>query len=112
VKKIVLPSSDGLLLIPEQEISYIKSENIYSYVHNGTEKYFTTCSLKEIEALLDRFYFFRCHRSYIVNLDKIVKITKSQNCHIHLVNGEDIPVSRNKKKAILEILLKRAHINH
>ena len=107
----MLPSSDGLLLLSEQDISVVKSENIYSYMHNGKEKHFTTCALKEIEALLDPAHFFRCHRSYIVNLDKIVKITKSQNCHVLLVSGTEIPVSRNKKKAILEIIMKSSSYN-
>ncbi|MDF1696071.1 MAG: LytTR family DNA-binding domain-containing protein [Saprospiraceae bacterium] len=107
IRKIAFPSNDGLLLIPENEISFVKSENIYAYVHNSHEKHFITLSLKEIEATLSPTLFYRCHKSYIVNLFKIIKITKAQNCYVLLQNGQEIPVSRSKKKEMLQLLIKR-----
>lgn len=106
VMKLVLPTSDGLLFLFQDEISYIKSENIYSYVYNGTQEVFTTYSLKQYEGILDTSIFYRCHRSFIVNLNKIQKITKAHNCLVLLKNGAEIPVSRNKKKELIKILLK------
>ena len=105
VKKLILPSNDGLLIIPENEINFVRSDNIYAYIHNGKEKYFTTSALKEIESLLDPNLFFRCHRSYIVNLNSIIKIVKHQNCYLILSNGSEIPVSRNKKKDLIDLVV-------
>ena len=110
MKKLILPTNDGIILLPEEEISFIKSENIYTYVHNGTKKIFTTYSLKQYEGLLNSSNFYRCHRSYIVNLDKITKIIKAHNYQLILKNGDEIPVSRTRKKEILEkIMIKNGH---
>ena len=101
----MLPTNDGIILIPAEEISFIKSENIYSYVYNGTQKIFTTYSLKQYEDLLSSSFFYRCHRSYIVNLDKITKVIKAHNCQVVLKNGAEVPVSRARKKEVLEKIM-------
>ena len=105
MKKLILPTNDGIVLLPEEEISFVKSENIYTYVHNGAQKIFTSYSLKQYEDLLDTSTFYRCHRSYIVNLSKIVKVVKAHNCQIILKNGSEVPVSRSKKKELIERIM-------
>ena len=105
MKKLILPTSDGIVLLHEAEVSFIKSENIYTYVYNGTQKIFTTYSLKQYEDLLDGSIFYRCHRSFIVNLTKIAKVIKGHNCQIVMQNGSEIPVSRKRKNEMMEILI-------
>jgi len=54
-----IPTKDGWLLIYPCDISYIRSDDIYAYLHNGTEKYFVNISLKDIEEVLDSSLFLR-----------------------------------------------------
>jgi len=44
---------------------------------------------------------FSCHRSFLVNLDNISRIDKSQ-LMIYFENGDSCPVSRLKMKALLK----------
>ena len=100
-----IPTKDGWMLIYPSDIYYIQSDDIYAYLYNGTEKYFVNISLKDIEEVLDSNLFQRCHRSYIVNLNKIRRIIKNQNCVLVMENGDEVPVSRNKKETLLKNLI-------
>jgi len=105
-----IPTKDGWLLIYPCDISYIRSDDIYAYLHNGTEKYFVNISLKDIEEVLDSSLFLRCHRSYIINLNKVKRIIKNQNCVLVMENGDEVPVARGRKEEVTRILLTPKHI--
>lgn len=57
--------------------------------------------IENLETRLDG-RFFRCHRSYLINL-KYLKGCK--NGTAYLANGEEIPVSRLRSKAFSEVVL-------
>jgi len=110
--KISIQTTDGYIFFDPNEIYYIKSEDIYAYVYDASEEHFVNDSLKALESKLTSEKFFRCHRSYIVNLDKIKRLVKSANCHVILDNKIQVPVARNKKSEIIELLIKNMnHIN-
>jgi len=98
------------MLIYPSDIYYIQSDDIYAYLYNGTEKYFVNISLKDIEEVLDSNLFQRCHRSYIINLDKVKRIIRNQNCVLVMENGDEVPVARRKKDEITTILLTPKYI--
>lgn len=52
--------------------------------------------IDEIAGLLESEEFFRVHRSYLVNFRYVGRIDKNS---VYLVSGEEIPVSRLRKKA-------------
>lgn len=58
--------------------------------------------LKELEQKLPEMQFVRCHRSYLVNLQQIERITKQE---VFLTNGRALPVSRRKEKELLAAFL-------
>ncbi|MDU5948385.1 MAG: LytTR family DNA-binding domain-containing protein, partial [Paenibacillus macerans] len=67
-------------------------------------------TLTQLEQRLLNFGFFRCHRSYILNLQKVREIiTWTKNsCSLRLNTGKDavVPLSRSKLhelKALLNI---------
>ena len=47
--------------------------------------------------------FVRCHRSYIVNLNRATKLVLSDNT-IHMDDGSQIPVSRSYKARVKELM--------
>ncbi len=57
--------------------------------------------IEKLESRLDE-RFFRCHRSYLINL-KYLKGCK--NGTAYLENGKEIPVSRLRSKAFSEVIL-------
>lgn len=93
---------------------YITSSDNYIeifYLENGAlKKKLQRNTLKKAETILvNDKQFFRCHRMYIVNLDKVENVSgNAQGYKLHLQGSpEQIPVSRNLNKTITERLLHR-----
>ena len=59
--------------------------------------------LEELERRVDR-RFYRCHRSYLVNLDYVRGCKGGQ---ILLPGEEQIPVSRLRERELTQVLLRR-----
>lgn len=74
--RIMLRHKDGVNFISEKDILLVQREN-RSTVLYATEgrRFETSDSLGDVEARLNPQVFFRCHKSYIINLDAIDTIT-------------------------------------
>jgi two-component system, LytTR family, response regulator len=74
--RIMLKHRDGVTFISMEDIVLVQREErstvYYTADGNG---YYTSDTLSETEARLDPAMFFRCHRSYIINLNRIHDIT-------------------------------------
>jgi two-component system LytT family response regulator len=104
VTKIAVPSGNSLIFIDITKISYIKSEGAYSEIFfiNGT-KTLVSRNLKNFEDILcTDNHFMRNHKSYIVNLEQIVALNKSDGGSLTLEDKSQIPVSSDKTQLILE----------
>ncbi len=100
---IVVQKGTSCEVIPLAQIVYceVQGRKIYIHQENGmvTDYY---DRLEEFERRLDR-RFFKCHRSYLVNLDKV------RGCHAGqaaLSDGSEIPVSRLRERQLTEALLR------
>lgn len=62
-------------------------------------------SLAALEAQLNGENFIRCHRAYIVSLDKIRRVSRA---YIELRNGSRIPVSRSIYSELNQMIRRRA----
>lgn len=102
VRKIALPTFDGLEFIDMDDILYCQSDGAYSYVHftDGSKLYISK-TLRYLEDALCNFHFFRVHNSYIVNLNHVKKYSKTDGGLLVLSNGEKVRVSRSKKDELL-----------
>lgn len=114
--------SEHLLTIPSDNINeslelklvefyYIRSSDNYIevyYIKNGKgEKKLLRNSLKKVDELFQSHtQLFRCHKSYIVNLDKVACVSgNAQGYKLHLSDVDDIiPVSRQYNEKIKERL--------
>lgn len=102
VKKIALPTFDGLEFINLDDILYCQSDGAYSNVFfKDGNKLYISKTLRYLEDALCSFHFFRVHNSYIVNLNYIRKYSKSDGGALILTNGQRIRVSRSKKEELL-----------
>lgn len=89
------------------------SEVLYFEVNNKTitanlekEKIDFNMKIKELEAEVKDKNFIRCHRSYLVNANKIEEILLNK---LILKNKVEIPIGRSYKSEIKNYLLKRAN---
>lgn len=80
------------------EIYYIKSDSNYVEVFVENRKYLVRHTLKNFIDILPKSMYMQCHRSYVVNLNKIQGVGDGQ---IQLINGQQIPLSTNFKEAVM-----------
>ncbi|MDE6760701.1 MAG: LytTR family transcriptional regulator DNA-binding domain-containing protein [Lachnospiraceae bacterium] len=100
INKISATYNEKIFLFNPEDIDYAEASEgkVYIYVHN--EKYSCSFKMDDLEKKLSRFGFYRCHRSYLVNMQKVVEIIKwTRNSYsMKLVKYEntDIPLSKAK----------------
>ncbi len=107
-RMLVIKGVQGDMAVKEKDILYFVSEKKYSRMVGKNGESFCDLGLQQLEEMLGQESFFRCHKSYLVNLANI----SDANQNIRLKNGESIPVSRRKakelKEAYLEYIIRKA----
>lgn len=111
-EKVVITSENqkDVFKVDSDKLVYLKSEGNYVelfYLHNNAvHKELIRNRLKVLESNLPERSFFRCHKSYIVNLHHILKVQgNSRNMELLLNQvNEKIPVSRTSAKTLLQII--------
>lgn len=106
-KKLVLRTSESLHIINISDIYFCKSDNSYTtFYFEGNEKILVSKSLKDYEGLLADYGFFRPHQSFLVNLNHIKKVDKTDGGFIIMENKKEIPVSLRQMKNLVGLLEK------
>ncbi|WP_249336688.1 LytTR family transcriptional regulator DNA-binding domain-containing protein [Sporosarcina sp. Marseille-Q4063] len=99
-EKIPTKVNEKIVLFDPPEIAYIESNDGQTFLHIKGEEFPTTFTLNELEKRLQHFGFFRCHRSYIVNLQKVREvITWTRNSYSLILDDDEkssIPLSKSK----------------
>lgn len=72
---LLLKVKDGLVVVKPEDIIMIERENRSSVIVTEKEVYMINKPLGELEALLPDDEFLRTHKSYIIRLDKITKMS-------------------------------------
>ncbi|MEW9675397.1 LytTR family transcriptional regulator DNA-binding domain-containing protein [Lentibacillus sp. L22] len=72
--KVPAKVDDKVILFDPTEIDYIESQDGKSSIVINNESFALDSTLTEIEQKLELYGFYRCHRSYIVNLQKVREI--------------------------------------
>jgi len=107
-KKIALPTESGFEFVKVNSIVYCKAESNYCNVVclNGS-RIIISKTLKHVEELLTSPSFFRIHKSYLVNLNFIVRFDKAADMYVELSNGEKLPVAYRKKELFIQAITSR-----
>ncbi|MFN5786520.1 MAG: LytR/AlgR family response regulator transcription factor [Flavobacteriia bacterium] len=103
---LCIPTNNGFEYIPVIEIEYLEADGSYVKIYciNNRSKTVSK-NLKYFEnALADCDNFIRTHRSFLVNLDYVTNYSKSDGGFLVLKRNVQIPVSRERKQAIQDIL--------
>ncbi len=89
-------------IIPFEEIVFCEIIDRKVYLHLASSEIFDFYErIENLETKLDG-RFFRCHRSYLINL-QYLKSYKSGTAYME--NGEEIPVSRLRSKEFSNVIL-------
>jgi diguanylate cyclase len=93
--------------IAAAQIVSVHANAHYTYVFNGHEDFFCQMSITEIDARLPKEWFFRTHRSYIVNLAHVMQVRKMADAGIAELDSplrRTVPVSRSRVAALRQEL--------
>ncbi|SFL61735.1 transcriptional regulator, LytTR family [Gracilibacillus orientalis] len=105
--KIPAKVEDKVILFDPLEIDYIESQDGRAMIVINEESFALDSTLAEIEKKLEVYGFYRCHRSYIVNLQKVREIiTWSKNTYSLRIDNKPkstIPLSRTKIQSIQDM---------
>ncbi|GLB50655.1 LytR/AlgR family response regulator transcription factor [Neptunitalea lumnitzerae] len=99
--KITIPVQDGFEVINVSDIYFCKADDNYTEVYFEHKKMLVSKTLKYFEGLLVDYDFARVHKSYLVNVSKIVKYKKGKGGSVVLDNNYEVMVSAAKKADLL-----------
>jgi two-component system LytT family response regulator len=100
--KITIPLQDGFEVIETADILFCKADDNYTEIYlNTNKKKLVSKTLKYFEEALSNSSFARVHKSYLVNVNEVVKYVKGKGGSVILSNGKEIMVSASKKSQLL-----------
>ena len=97
-KKIVIKTDRKLQKIKLGEIYWLEAMGDYIKIFTKKKEYIVLSTMKSFIKKLPDEFFFRIHKSFIINLNCIEYYTSD---HLR-INGKLIPISRYKKKDFLK----------
>lgn len=98
LKKIAIPVAHGFEFLKADEILYVHADGAYSEIHLVNQrKIHLSKRLSIMDQILEDKRFFRCNRSYIINLHHIKRFEKTEGGNITMSNEQRIPLSKDKK---------------
>ncbi|MEM7038331.1 MAG: LytTR family DNA-binding domain-containing protein, partial [Bacteroidota bacterium] len=100
--RIALPVTEGMLFIETEEIMYMEADGAYTNVTllNG-ERIVVSKHLKQLEELLSSPLFFRPHRSWLINVNRVRRFFRQDGGYIEMDDNAVIPLSRTRREAFL-----------
>ncbi|MCW5516208.1 LytR/AlgR family response regulator transcription factor [Muriicola sp. Z0-33] len=99
--KITLPQQDGFQVLNVADILFCKADDNYTEIYLDNKKLLVSKTLKYFEEALSDFTFARIHKSYLVNVNEVVKYKKGKGGSVVISNGKELLVSASKKKQLL-----------
>lgn len=101
-QKLSVSTANEIEFIAYDDIIYAKANSNYTYIIRKSESdKLVSKTLKFIEEELPSSIFFRIHKSYLVNKNEVKKYKKSDGGFVEMSNGEELPVSSDKKEELL-----------
>ena len=98
----VVETKEGITNIPYQQIYFFESSSKKIFIRLKSEEYSCYDTMEHlVEILPDSFV--RCHRSFIVNKNRITHYAATDNT-IRLDDGTELPVSRSYRSDIRDLV--------
>jgi len=99
-KEIYVNIDKRLIKIDIMSINFIHANGDYIVIKTDAKNYTVHTTLKKIEEKLPISIFLKIHRSYIINLNKIIDIQDSTV----LIGKDLLPISKNNRTILMKSL--------
>ena len=106
IDKIALEIPKGIMFTSHKDIVYFEADGMYTKVQLIAGKQKTICKpLKHfVEQLKENAMFFKCHRSYLINLKYVDELVKEDGDYLLMNNQKRIPISKSKRDQFLDVI--------
>ena len=101
---LALLTNKGWFFVKREQIMYCLSNGAYTQIHLAQgHSIIVSKNLKTVASTFEKDErFVRIHNSHLINLDYAVYF-KNSNCnYVKMKNGEELAISRNRKKVFFE----------
>jgi two-component system LytT family response regulator len=94
--RVLVRDGSRVHVIPLEKIDYVQAQDDYVCFWSDGKEHLKEQTLGEVEASLDPARFVRIHRSYLISLDRLVRVEldERENRVAVLTTGQRLPVSR------------------
>jgi two-component system LytT family response regulator len=104
--KVAFPIMDGYQMEKLNDIIYCEADSNYTKVHLSDGRVLLVSrTLKDVEELLFSQYFFRIHKSFLVNMNYVKSFSRTGK-DVQLDNTVKLPVSARKHDEFVTVLTK------
>lgn len=98
--KMILKAGEQVYVIRHSDILYLKASGAYTevtFLYNGRRKSITTGkSINAMSQVCNAAFFFRVHKSYVVNMQCIRSVIKNDSLQLVMINEELVPVAKRR----------------
>ena len=104
--RFLIKSSGEILFLKTEEIDWIEADGDYMRFHTAGKSHLLRETMARLEARLDPKRFVRIHRSTIVNIDRVRKLSPSfaGEYSVVLADGTKLRLSRGYHERMQEVL--------
>ena len=105
-ERFTIGDRDEIAILPVADITWIDAAGDYMCLHANGQTYVMRITMKSLEAQLDPETFQRVHRSTIVNVNRITKLTSHINGEYFLTLdcGACLKTSRSYRDALRHLI--------
>jgi two-component system, LytTR family, response regulator len=105
-QRIVVKNGARIKIIPVHDVYFLEAADDYVKIHTGDSYFLKNKTMAHFEKALDAQQFARCHRSYMVNVQHIVRIDPyEKDGHIAILkSGGKVPVSKTGYVKLRQVL--------
>jgi two-component system LytT family response regulator len=105
-KRIALPTGNTIRFIEVDKILFMKAEGAYTHiVLKDSSTILVSKGLKNYEDMLSgNRKFFRCHKSYLVNLDEITEYVRSDGGYLIVAGKHEVSLSSERADELFTLI--------
>jgi two-component system LytT family response regulator len=105
IARILIKDGSEIFIVPVNEITYLKAEDDYVSIVTERKLYLKQDRLSFLESILDKSIFCRIHRSYILNINFLLKLENlgKESYKAILKTGASIPVSSTGFRELMKV---------
>lgn len=105
-RKLALEVPRGVMFVDYKDVLYFEADGMYTHVFLKDKR--KECIAKPLKYFADQLkentFFYRPHRSYVVNVEAIKEFNKKDGGFLIMGNDKKIAISRDKKEAFFEVM--------